>query len=59
MKMDNIIMESDSQVTIGSIMDKIVAPKQICDLVDDIKSVARNIKNLSFTYYSRSLWLVG
>lgn len=46
--LDNIIMESDSQVPIYSIMDKIVAQNQISNLVDDINSIIRNIKNITF-----------
>lgn len=53
--MDNIILKSDFQVTIFSIMDKIVILKHIFVLVDDIKCIARNIKNIIFSYYNRSI----
>lgn len=42
MKRTNIILESDPQVTILSIMDKMVALKHISNLVDGIKCIARN-----------------
>lgn len=43
-------MKRDSQIL--SIMNKIVAPKQISASVDDIK-FARNIKNITFSYCNK------
>lgn len=45
-KMNNIIVESDSQVTIFSIMDKMVAPKTVLVLVDDMKCILRILPSL-------------
>lgn len=41
MKLDNIIVKNDSPVAICSIMGKIVAHKQISNMVDDINSTVR------------------
>lgn len=46
MKMDNVLVESDSQVTTFTIMDKTATPKHISVLIDDIKCIARNVKNI-------------
>lgn len=50
MKADNIIIESDSYVTIFSISGKIVARKQI-PIIGDIKCIVRNIKNIFFFFF--------
>lgn len=46
-------MPNKNDFTIGSIIDKIVSPKMIYNLIDDIDSMTRNIKNISFICYSR------
>lgn len=48
MKLNNIIEKIDFQVTIFFTMGKIVASKQIYNLVDNIKFIARNSKNIKF-----------
>lgn len=42
-----------TQVVIDSITSNIDAPNQICNLVNDINSIARYIKNINFTYCNR------
>lgn len=48
MNMTNIIVESYSQVVILSITDKMVAPKQFFIFLDDIKYIARDLRNITF-----------
>lgn len=55
MEMDNIIMESDFREMIFSIMDKVVAPKCISILVDDIKYITRNINITTIKYITRNV----
>lgn len=46
-------MESDSQITIHSIIEKIKAPSQMSNLIRDITSLAKSIRNIQFTYCDR------
>lgn len=55
MNQDNIIVESDSQVAISSIMDKIVISKQTSNLIEDIRSITWKIKNIRLCYYNRTV----
>lgn len=43
-----------TQITICSIISKIVAPKLISNFVDDIKSITWNVKNIKFTYCNKT-----
>lgn len=53
MNLENIIIESDSQVTL-SITDKTGALKQVYNVDGDIKNISSSIKDISFFSYSRS-----
>lgn len=55
MNQDNIIVESDSQVVISSIMDKIVISKQTSNLIEDIRSITWKIKNIRLCYCNRTV----
>lgn len=55
MKLDNIIVASDSQIAIFYIIDKIVTPKHISVLVDAIKCIVKNIKYITFSYYNKTI----
>lgn len=44
------IIESDSKVAIDSITGKIQAPKEIVNMVQDIKSLARNVMSVCFVH---------
>lgn len=48
MNLENIIMESDSQVTILSITGKTGVPKQLFDVVEDFRNISRSIKDITF-----------
>lgn len=54
MKLANVITESDPKVVILSITGKIVAPKQISNLVDAIRSISRNNNDTRFSYSNRT-----
>lgn len=46
---NNIIVESDSQIAMKSIIAKAQAPRQIRNLISDIKKLASNVY-ITFTY---------
>lgn len=48
MKMANIILESDSQLTVSAITDKMVAPEEISILVDDVNVLLRILRYCLF-----------
>lgn len=54
-KTTNVIMESDTQVMILPIMDNSVALKHVFILVDDIKSIAKKIRNIIASYYNMTI----
>lgn len=45
MNLSNMILEINSQVAILSFMSKILVSKQIFNLIEDIASLTRNIRN--------------
>lgn len=49
MNFNNVIVESDSQVTILSTRGEI-APNKISNLIDDLRSIFRKIKNVTFFF---------
>lgn len=49
-KVDSIILKNDFELVLCSIIAKIVVPKQISNLLNDIKLLAMNIKNFTFVY---------
>lgn len=50
-------MKNNSHVVILSIMSKIITSEQISNLVEDIKSITKNITNMKFSYCIRQLML--
>lgn len=53
LKMDNLLMNSDSQVVFNSILGKIHAPSQIANHITDISILARKFSNIQFICCNR------
>lgn len=49
-----VIIEIDTLIAIQTIHGKSIPPIHICNLVEDIKMLAKQIENISFVYYKRS-----
>lgn len=54
MHLENIVVESDSEVTILSITGKIDVPKLISNLVENIINMSKRITSIKFFYYNKS-----
>lgn len=50
MNTDSINVESEFQIAIGSITSTTVAPKQICNLVDDINCIVGALRTYLFLF---------
>lgn len=53
-KTDNLIIESNSQLLINSIIGKTKVPSQFVNLVNDILLLVRNFRNIQFIYCKRA-----
>lgn len=52
--MEQIIIESDSLVTIKAINGEINSPRLFGNVVEDINIMAKTVTNINFVYCSRS-----
>lgn len=55
MGINNIIIERDSQVSINFIIGQAQAPIQICNIIEDIRKLERNVLNIGFSYYNKHI----
>lgn len=49
-KYSNVIIESDSMIMIQAINKESIPSKDICNLVEDIVALAKNIENIDFYF---------
>lgn len=54
LSVDNLLMESDSQIVINSILGEIKAWTQIINHITDIVTLARKFKNIKFNYCDKN-----
>lgn len=55
LKLDNLLVESESHIVINSILGKVKTPSQIVNYITDIANLTHNFSSVHFIYRNRDM----